>query len=78
MTDPAFLGTLVRSICSLSSADYEEVLRRLEDPAHARLSSGLTFSIFKAIDVMDRDERRAIHGMILEQRANGGVETALT
>ena len=78
MTDPAFVGTLVSSICSLSSGDYDEVVRRLEDPAHARLSSGLTWSIFKALDVMDRDERRAIHALILEARAKSAAKTLLT
>lgn len=78
MTDPAFVGTLVSSICSLSSGDYDEVLRRLEDPAHARMSSGLTWSIFKALDVMDREERRTIHGLILEQRAKREAKTLLT
>jgi hypothetical protein len=75
MTDPAFVGTLVRSICSLSHGDYSEVLHRLEDPAHARLSPGLTWSIFKALDAMDREERRTIHGLILEQRAKTAKET---
>jgi hypothetical protein len=74
MTDPAFVGTLVRSICSLSHADYDEVLRRLEDPSHARLSPGLTWSIFKALDAMDREERRTIHALILEQRARSAPE----
>lgn len=78
MADPAFVGTLVRSICSLSHDDYDEVLRRLEDPAHARLSTGMTWSIFKALDSMDRDERRTIHGLILEQRARTDAQALLS
>jgi len=69
MTDPAVAATLVRSICSLSQDDYSDVLRRLEDPAYARLLRGSTWSIFKALDAMDRDERASLLAHIVEQRA---------
>ena len=69
MTDPAPLTTLIRSICSLSQDDYGDVLRRLEDPSHARLPRGSTWSIFKALDRMDPTERAEILSLILAQRA---------
>jgi Mg/Co/Ni transporter MgtE len=69
MTDPAVAATLVRSICALSQDDYGDVLRRLEDPSYARLLRGSTWSIFKALDSMDHDERVSLLDHIVEQRA---------
>ena len=69
MTDPAAAATLVRSICSLSPDDYDEVLRRLADRSHGRLPRGSTWSIFKAVDAMDRDERIALRARIIQERA---------
>jgi hypothetical protein len=68
MTDSAAAATLVRSICSLSPDDFDEVLRRLEDRSHGRLPRGSTWSIFKAVDGMDRDERVALRARVIQQR----------
>jgi Mg/Co/Ni transporter MgtE len=69
MTDPAAADALIRSICTLSQDDYGDVLRRLEDPAYARLLRGSTWSIFKALDPMDHDDRVDLLGKIVAQRA---------
>ncbi len=71
MTDPAAAATLIRSICSLSQDDYGDVLRRLEDPSYARLLRGSTWSIFKALDAMDSDDRAELLAKIVAQRAKG-------
>jgi hypothetical protein len=68
MTDPAAASTLARSICALSPDDYDEVLRRLEDRSHGRLPRGSTWSIFKAVDAMDRDERAALRAQVVHDR----------
>jgi hypothetical protein len=68
MTDPAAAATLVRSICSLTPDDYDEVLRRLEDPSHGKLLRGSTWSIFRAVDVMDHDERVALRDQVVHER----------
>jgi hypothetical protein len=67
--DPGFVGALIRSICTLSARDFNEVLRRLEDPSQARMSGGATWSIFKALDAMDREEQQELRALILEQRS---------
>ena len=68
MTDPAAAATLVRSICALSPDDYDEVLLRLDDRSHGRLPRGSTWSIFKAVDAMDRDERAALRAQVIHGR----------
>jgi hypothetical protein len=67
MTDPA--ATLVQSICALSADDYDDVLHRLEDRSHGRLPRGSTWSIFKAVDAMDRDECVALRARVILERA---------
>ena len=76
-SDPAFVGALVRSICTLSPHDFDEVLGRLEDPSRARMSRGSTWSIFKALDAMDPDARRELHGLIVAQRHPNGEASPL-
>jgi Mg/Co/Ni transporter MgtE len=78
MTDPAAADALIRSICTLSQDDYGDVLRRLEDPAHARLLRGSTWSIFKALDSMDRDDRADLLAKIVAQRAKTSKVTLAT
>jgi Mg/Co/Ni transporter MgtE len=78
MTDPAAADALIRSICTLSQDDYGDVLRRLEDPAHARLLRGSTWSIFKALDSMDRDDRADLLAKIVAQRAKTPKVTLAT
>ena len=68
MTDPAAAATLIRSIRALSSDDYNEVLRRLEDRSHGRLPRGTTWSIFRAVDSMDRDERAELLAQVVQDR----------
>jgi hypothetical protein len=68
MTDTAYAGALVRSICTLAPSDFEAVRRRLEDPSHARMSGGATWSIFKALDTMDRAEQQELLSMITSAR----------
>lgn len=68
MTDPAAAATLIRSIRALSADDYNEVLRRLEDRSHGRLPRGSTWSIFKAVDAMEGDERAELLAQVVQDR----------